>query len=97
MSETETNKDEKPEKHSTKHLEAYKWKKGVSGNPNGRPKGPTLKEWVRQRLLEMDDDERADFLKTVPREVIWRMAEGMPKQETEVSGELVSKVINVDE
>lgn len=62
----------------------------LPGNPGspGRPKGKTLKEWAREKLELLDDNERIEFLKTMPRDIIWKMAEGMPPQDTrhEITG-----------
>lgn len=56
----------------------------LPGNPGspGRPKGKTLKEWARDQLMSMTDEERMKFLKTMPRDIIWKMAEGNPSNET---------------
>ena len=78
-------------------LDQYKWQKGQSGNPNGAPRGKRLKTFAEEMLKNMDDEEKAKFLKELPSELIWQMAEGKPKQDMEVSGELTSKVISVDE
>lgn len=71
----------------------------LPGNPGGpgRPKGQTLKEWVREKLIGMEEQERLAFLKGIPRDVIWRMAEGNPRNDVELSGQVVSKVIKLDE
>lgn len=71
----------------------------LPGNPGGpgRPKGKTLKEWVREKLSELEEPERIAFLKGIPRDVIWRMAEGNPKTDMEAKVEVQSKVISVDE
>ena len=69
----------------------YQWKKGQSGNFSGRPKGKSLKEYSREMLAKMTDDERQEFMDGLPKEAIWRMAEGNPMQGTELSGEIITR------
>jgi hypothetical protein len=62
------------------------YRAGQSGNPGGRPKGKTLKQYTRDKLAEMTDDEREKFLEGLPKEIMWKMAEGMPEQSNKLSG-----------
>lgn len=74
------------------------YKKGQSGNPAGRPKGSkSLKTYVRERIQSMTDEEREEFLEGIDKKVLWEMSEGKPKQDVELSGEITSKIISVDE
>ena len=57
---------------------------GNSGNLKGRPKGQTLKEYRRLKFANMTEKEKEEFLKDIPKELQWRMAEGNPKQDTEI-------------
>lgn len=60
---------------------------GNNANPHGRPKGQTLKEFAREQLLNMPPEEKVAFLKQLPVEIRWKMAEGNPHQtqETEIT------------
>lgn len=69
---------------------------GQSGNPSGRPKG-TMKDYLRRKFMDMPDEEKEEFVEKVSHEMQIKFAEGMPKQDVEMSGELTSKVISVDE
>ena len=73
------------EKHVPKQLAPYTWKKGQSGNPNGRPKGKTLKEFAREYLESLPDDEKIDYLASLPTEIVWKMAEGNPATNTDIT------------
>lgn len=80
------------------NLLPHQYKKGQSGNPGGRPVGSvSMKQYVKNKLLSMTDEEREDFLEGVDKRVVWEMSEGKAKQDVEVSGELTSKIISVDE
>lgn len=86
---------EQVEKQVPKQLQPYIWKKGQSGNPNGRPKGKTLKEFAREYLENLPDDEKVEYLASLPTEIVWKMAEGNPKQDTELHGNLtISDVLD---
>jgi hypothetical protein len=68
-----------------KHLQAHVFKKGQSGNPNGRPQGSlSLKHYAKLMIEQMDDDQRQEYLAGLPKDFIWQMAEGKAKQDVDV-------------
>jgi len=38
----------------------------------------TLKEFARKYLLELSEEDKMDFIKRLPADLIWKMAEGNP-------------------
>lgn len=69
-------------------------------NPNGRPKGKTMKEYAREYFLLKSDEEKKAYIDYVEEKkpgFAWEMGEGKAKQDMEISGELTSKIISVDE
>jgi hypothetical protein len=67
---------DKQGKNREDNILPYMWKKGQSGNPAGRPKGKTMKEYAKEMLACQTEEERQEFLHGLPKEVIWKMAEG---------------------
>lgn len=75
----------KPVKHLPKELKPFQWKKGVSGNPKGRPPGPTLKEFAKNYLMSLPESEKLAYLASLPAEIVWKMAEGNPATTTDIT------------
>ena len=71
-------------------------KKGEVANPAGRPVGKTMKEFAREFLLKMDDEEKVKWLKSLGKDIVWRMAEGNPKQDTDITsgGEKIGQILD---
>jgi hypothetical protein len=58
------------------------WKKGFCPNPGGRPKGKSLKAYAQEYLAKLTDEEKDEWLDGLPKEKVWAMGEGNPKQDT---------------
>jgi hypothetical protein len=85
------------EKNKASHLQPWQFKKGQSGNPAGRVPGKSLKERAKVMLNAMTPEEEQEFLEGIDKRTIWEMAEGKAKQDVEHSGEIASKIININE
>lgn len=44
-----------------------------------------MKEWAKEYLERMTDEERDEFMDGMPKESIWRMAEGNPANATDIT------------
>lgn len=68
----------------TEHLKPWQYKKGQSGNPSGRAKGISLKEYAKMKFLTMTDEEKEEYFNGLSKNTIWEMGEGRPESKTEV-------------
>ena len=74
----------------------------TKGDPNINRKGRIdggggLKAYDRNKFNAMSDEEKEEFLSTIAPELRYRMAEGNPKQDVDVEGEVISKIIRLNE
>ena len=73
-----------------KHLKKYQWKKGQSGNPNGRPKKDfALNEHIRA-FANLEDDEKKTMIVSGNMQAITFLADrilGKPTQALNVKAE----------
>jgi hypothetical protein len=83
--------DAKTYQKSYDWLKPHHFKKGNAGGP-GRPKGPTLKTWVRNHFESMTEDERMEFLNKIDPIKAWEMGEGKPDTKTTVDATVEHKL-----
>ena len=47
--------------------------------------------------MPLTPEEEQAFLEGIDKKTIWEMAEGKPKQDLDIQGEVTTKIISVDE
>lgn len=73
------------ESSGPEQLKPYQFKKGVSGNPMGRPPGRSLKDRAKAYLSGLTDEEAAEFFEGMNKKDVWEMAEGKAEQKTDIT------------
>ena len=77
--------EERPDKSADNRREDGTFGPGNIANPNGRPKGKTMKEFAREFLMSMTDEKKLEFLNSLTKDIVWKMAEGQPHQTTDIT------------
>lgn len=82
--------EDKPNKAGANRQPDGTFGPGNLANPEGRPKGKTLKEFAREFLMKMDDKQKIEFLNSLSKDIVWKMAEGNPHQS--VGAEIIGEI-----
>lgn len=69
----------------TEHLKPWQYKKGQSGNPSGRAKGISMKEYIKMKFNTMTEEEREEFINGLDKIDLFKMAEGNPESKTDIT------------
>jgi hypothetical protein len=74
------------------------WKKGFCPNPGGRPAGKSMKAYAKEYLSKLTDEEKDEWLEGMDKEIIFKMAEGNPKTDTDITsgGEKIASINPTD-
>jgi hypothetical protein len=81
----------KTDKKSYDWLKPYQFKKGNPGGP-GRPRGKSLKTFVREYFETLDDAGKMHFLENIDPKTAWEMAEGKPEARQTFEGKIEHSV-----
>ena len=73
-------------KRNVDWLKPWQYKAGNNANPYGRKvKGESLKEYGKRKLAGMTPKEKEKFLEGLDKSDVWRMSEGNPSNETDIT------------
>lgn len=86
--EAKTAQQQESSRKKGEWLAPWQFKPGQSGNPSGRKPGKSLKEYAKEMLATMTEEERNEFMKGLSKDIIWKMAEGNPKNDFDLKGTL---------
>lgn len=67
------------------HLAPWQFKKGQSGNLKGRTPGKSLKEFAKEYLSTLTEEERIEYFEGMNKKDVWAMAEGNPDNKTDLT------------
>ena len=81
--------------NQSENSKPWLWKKGQSGNLAGRPKGKSMKEYSREYLASMTEEERQEFMEGIPKLEIWKMSEGNPETKSDITSDGKALTINL--
>jgi hypothetical protein len=84
--EEDTEEQSKNKRSRTDHLRPWQFKPGQSGNPGGRKPGTkSLKEYAKEYLKNLTDEEKLVFMRGMNKKDIWEMGEGKPDTTTDIT------------
>ena len=87
----EENVDKQHENNGLGGITGKGFMPGVSGNPAGRPKSKTMKEYAREYFLLKSDEEKKAYIEYVEEKkpgFAWEMGEGKAKQDMEIDANI---------
>ena len=87
--------EQEKKRGNAERIAPWQFKKGVSGNPMGRPPGKSMKERAKAYLAGLTDEEAEEFFEGIDKKTVWEMAEGKAKQDLGLTGSLsISQVLD---
>ena len=100
---------ENPDKQENNRNPDGTFKEGISGNPKGRPPGPSLTEAIKKRLKELSPDNKRTVLEWMAdnilqdaldhdntmRKLLWNYVDGMPHQSVDLKHDISDNLFDL--